>query len=130
MICSPDGFSRKYAYPVLRMEELRPHGVEVIFTQSPYSHTKENQLLSAIGITGEGYRIDQVAKRLNAEGVATRSGVSRGEPSTVWGLLRKPTYVGKAGFGKTERAEWRKITHGLRQWGGVRSDERNQGLRI
>ena len=42
---SPDRLSRKYAYPVLLIEELARHGVEMVFLKAPQSETPEDQLL-------------------------------------------------------------------------------------
>ena len=67
--------------------------------------------------TEEGWSIGAIARWLNERGIATRKG-ARWERSTIWGMLRNPAYEGKACFGKTERAERRKITRPLRQRGG------------
>jgi site-specific DNA recombinase len=58
--------------------------------------------------------IGQIVRKLNAEGIPTRSGRAPWERTTVWDILRNPAYMGKACFGKTERAERRKITRALR----------------
>jgi site-specific DNA recombinase len=62
--------------------------------------------------------IGAIARGLNLEGVPTRFGKSPWERSTVWGMLRNPAYKGSACFGKTERAERKRITRRLRQKGG------------
>ncbi len=41
---------------------------------------------------------------LESQGVATATGKRRWDRSTVWGMLRNPAYVGRAGFGKTARS--------------------------
>ena len=68
--------------------------------------------------TEEGFSIGQITRELNGTGIPTRSGKSRWERSTVWGMLRNPAYKGTACFGKTERAERKKTTRSLRQRGG------------
>jgi len=68
--------------------------------------------------TVEGLSIGAIARRLNDRGVPTRFGKSRWERSKVWAMLRNPTYAGRAAFGKTERAERKRVTRPLRQKGG------------
>ncbi len=62
--------------------------------------------------------IGQISRDLKAQGIPTSTGKSRWERSTVWGMLRNPAYQGRACFGKTERAERKKIARRLRQQGG------------
>ena len=62
--------------------------------------------------------IGAITRALNEQAVATRTGDSRWERSTVWAMLRNPAYVGKACFGKTERKPRQRITRPLRQRGG------------
>jgi site-specific DNA recombinase len=68
--------------------------------------------------TEDGLSIGAIARLLNGHGIFTRTGRSRWERSTVWGMLRNPAYKGTACFGKTERAERQKITRPLRRRGG------------
>ncbi|MBW2067147.1 MAG: recombinase family protein [Deltaproteobacteria bacterium] len=68
--------------------------------------------------TGDGLSINEIARLLNDHGICTRTGKSRWERSTVWGMLRNPAYKGASCFGKTERAERHKITRPLRLRGG------------
>ena len=68
--------------------------------------------------TEEALSIGQIYRRLNALGVETRRGKSTWDRSTVWAMLRNPAYKGTACFGKTERAERKKITRLLRKRGG------------
>jgi len=58
--------------------------------------------------------IGQIVRQLNAEGIPTRSSRSPWERTTVWDMLRNPAYIGKACFGKTERAERKRVTRLLR----------------
>lgn len=68
--------------------------------------------------TEGGFSINAIARWLNDHEIPTHKGTSRWERSTVWAMLRNPAYKGVACFGKTERAERRKITRPLRQRGG------------
>jgi site-specific DNA recombinase len=68
--------------------------------------------------TEQGLSIGAIARRLNDRRVPTRFGKSVWERSKVWAMLRNPAYVGRAAFGKTERAERKRITRPLQQKGG------------
>jgi site-specific DNA recombinase len=63
---------------------------------------------------GEQVSIGEIVRRLRAEGVATRTGRSCWDRSTVWGLLRNPAYMGQAAFGKTETTASEKLLRPLR----------------
>jgi site-specific DNA recombinase len=71
--------------------------------------------------TREGLSINAIARQLNQSQIATRSGDTRWERSTVWGLLRNPAYQGKACYGKTESRPRQRITRPLRQRNGLPS---------
>jgi len=68
--------------------------------------------------TEEALSIGQIYRKLNELGVETRRGKSTWDRSTVWAMLRNPAYKGTACFGKTEKAERKKITRLLRKRGG------------
>jgi site-specific DNA recombinase len=68
--------------------------------------------------TQDGLSINAIARWLNEQGIATRTGLSPWCRSTVWAMLRNPAYKGTACFGKTEQTERRKITRPLRLRGG------------
>lgn len=68
--------------------------------------------------TVEGLSIGAIARRLNDRRVPTRFGKSLWERSKIWAMLRNPAYVGRAAFGKTERAERKRVTRQLRKKGG------------
>ena len=51
----------------------------------------------------EGIAIAELARWLGSTGVATRTGKTRWDRSTIWGMLRNPAYAGRACFGKTGR---------------------------
>jgi site-specific DNA recombinase len=69
----------------------------------------------------EGWSIGAIVRWLNAQGIPTRQRKSPWERTTVWAMLRNPAYQGMACFGKTEKAERRKVTRLLRQRGGFSS---------
>jgi site-specific DNA recombinase len=49
----------------------------------------------------ERVSIGEVCRRLNQQGVPTRTGKSWWDRTTVWGMLKNPAYKGTAAFGKT-----------------------------
>jgi len=63
--------------------------------------------------------INAIARLLNRREIPTRTGKSRWERSTVWGMLRNPAYQGKACYGKTELRPRQRITRPLRQRNGI-----------
>jgi site-specific DNA recombinase len=52
-----------------------------------------------------GVAIAELTRWLSGLGVPTRTGKTRWDRSTVWGMLRNPAYAGRACFGKTMRTE-------------------------
>ena len=69
--------------------------------------------------TRQDNSINAIARLLNQQQVPTRTGVTRWERSTVWGMLRNPAYKGRACFGKTEIRPRQRITRPLRQRNGI-----------
>ena len=69
--------------------------------------------------TQQRLSINAIARLLNERGISTRTGKTRWERSTVWGMLRNPAYQGKACYGKTEPSPRQRITRPLRQRSGV-----------
>jgi site-specific DNA recombinase len=65
--------------------------------------------------TQQGLSINAIARLLNKRRIPTRTGTTRWERSTVWGLLRNPAYRGRACYGKTELRPRQRITRPLRQ---------------
>ena len=65
--------------------------------------------------TQQGLSINAIARLLNERQIPTRTGTTRWERSTVWGLLRNPAYRGRACYGKTEVRPRQRITRPLRQ---------------
>jgi site-specific DNA recombinase len=59
--------------------------------------------------------INAIARLLNQRGIPTRTGKTRWQRSTLWGILRNPAYYGKACFGKNELRPRQCITRPLRQ---------------
>src|ERR1700733_4251521 len=68
--------------------------------------------------TQAGLSIGAITRELNQRQIPTRTGMGRGERSTVWGVPRIPAYSGRACFGKTEGRERQRITRRVRQRGG------------
>jgi len=71
--------------------------------------------------TQQGLSINTIARRLNEQLIPTRTGTTRWERSTVWGMLRNPAYRGRACYGKTELRPRQRITRALRKRGGLAS---------
>ncbi len=111
-------------------------GLVNVISGAPYGYhyVKKTEISSAYyeiieeeaKVVGEIYRlyteelvsIGEITRRLNLQGVATRKGISPWERTTVWAILRNSAYIGKACYGKTERAPRKKITRLLRKRGG------------
>ena len=66
----------------------------------------------------EGVSIGEIARRLSASAIPTRKNKARWERSSIWAMLRNPAYAGRAAYGKTEKAERKRVTRPLRQKGG------------
>ena len=62
--------------------------------------------------------INAIARELNEEGIATKTGAAHWCRTTVWGMLNNPAYAGRACFGKTKPAVRQKVTRKLRLRGG------------
>ncbi len=59
-----------------------------------------------------------LTRYLGEQGIATATGKSRWDRSTVWGMLRNPAYCGRAAFGKTRQYDTRaKMTRPVRRRG-------------
>jgi site-specific DNA recombinase len=71
--------------------------------------------------TQQRLSINAIVRMLNERRIPTRTGSTRWERSTVWGLLRNPAYCGRACYGKTELRPRQRITRPLRKRGGVPS---------
>jgi site-specific DNA recombinase len=71
--------------------------------------------------TQQGLSINAIGRLLNERQIPTRTGMTRWERSTVWGLLRNPAYSGRACYGKTELRPRQRITRPLRQRQGFAS---------
>ena len=71
--------------------------------------------------TQQGLSINAIAHRLNEEQIPTRTGTTRWERSTVWGMLRNPGVPGRACYGKTELRPRQRITRPLRKRQGLAS---------
>ena len=65
--------------------------------------------------------IGAITRKLNERAIPTRNGGARWERSVVWAILRNPTYMGIACFGKTRTAPRQRVTRPLRMRGGFAS---------
>jgi DNA invertase Pin-like site-specific DNA recombinase len=77
--------------------------------------------------TKQQLNIREIARLLNQRGIPTKTGKTRWERSTVWGLLRNPAYQGKACYGKTEQRPRQRITRALRQRNGIPKRSNSSG---
>jgi site-specific DNA recombinase len=101
-----------YGYRYIKRTETTPARYEII---EPEAHVvREVYRL----YTEESMSIGGIVRWLNEQKVPTRKGISRWERTTIWAMLRNPTYRGAACFGKTESVPRQKITRALRQRGG------------
>jgi site-specific DNA recombinase len=56
------------------------------------------QIFAWVGL--ERISLHEVCRRLAEAGHRTRTGLVRWDPTTVWGMLRNPAYIGQATFGR------------------------------
>ena len=56
------------------------------------------QIFAWVGV--ERVSLHEVCRRLAEAGHRTRTGLIRWDPTTVWGMLRNPAYIGQATFGR------------------------------
>src|SRR5215470_12342200 len=98
-----------YGYRYVRKTETSTAYYEVI--------EAETQVVRLVfeAYTQQGLSINAIARMLNQRQIPTRTGKTRWERSTVWGILRNPAYQGKACYGKTELRPRQRITRPLRQ---------------
>jgi site-specific DNA recombinase len=102
-----------YGYRYIRKTDEAPAAYEVIDAEA-----RVVQRVYAM-YTVEALSIGEIARRLNAEGIATRKQSARWERSVVWAMLRNPAYRGVACFGKTRAAGRIRVTRALRRRGGI-----------
>jgi len=62
----------------------------------------------------ERVSLREVCARLGDMGVKTRTGGTRWDASTVWGILQNTAYIGKAAYGKTRKTETRQRIRPMR----------------
>ena len=88
-----------YGYRYIR----KPHGGgEASYEFVPPEARVIQQVFQWVG--DERLSIGEVCRRLQKQGVLTRTGKTLWDRTTVWGILKNPAYKGAAAFGKT-RAE-------------------------
>jgi len=105
-----------YGYRYLPKTDARPACYETI--ESEAQVVREVYRL----YTREAYSMADIVRHLDEQGLPTRTGKSRWDRSTLWGMLRNPAYAGRAAFGKTRVADRpKKLTRPVRERGGVQS---------
>jgi site-specific DNA recombinase len=104
-----------YGYRYVRKSDSSAAYYEIIESEAPVVR------LVFETYTQQGLSINAIARLLNERQIPTRTGTTRWERSTVWGLLRNPAYRGRACYGKTELRPRQRITRPLRQRHGVAS---------
>jgi site-specific DNA recombinase len=85
-----------YGYLYVRKTDGMPAAYQVLLHEAKVVRRIYDSLV------GDQKSIGQIARELNAEGIATRRGAPRWDRTTVWAILRNPAYMGKAAYGKTE----------------------------
>ena len=101
-----------YGYRYVKRTETTPASYELVEPEAQV--VREVYRL----YTEADMSIGNIVRWLNEQNVPTRKGLSRWERTTIWAMLRNPTYKGTACFGKTESAPRQKITRALRKRGG------------
>jgi site-specific DNA recombinase len=101
-----------YGYRYVKKTETAPAYYEVLEAEAAV-------VREVYGLyTEQGLSMQAITRELNARGIPTQTRQSGWERCTVRAILRNPAYTGRAYYGKTERAERKKITRRLRQRGG------------
>jgi site-specific DNA recombinase len=105
MSCAP------YGYRYIRKSDEAPAAYTV--------HEPEARIVRRVYemYTVEGLSIGEITRQLNTEGIPTRKASARWERSTVWALLRNPTYRGLACFGKTRASARTRVMRPQRRRG-------------
>lgn len=85
-----------YGYLYVRKSDSEPAHYQVLLHEAKVVRSIFQWLVE------DQISIGEITRRLRAEGIPTRKGLSRWDRATVWGMLRNPAYMGKAAFGKTE----------------------------
>jgi len=85
---------------------------QIIFEESRVA----KQVFEWVGL--DGLSIGEVCRRLQRQGIRTRTGKTYWDRTTVWGMLKNPAYKGFAGFGKTREGEHRPQLRPLRNRSG------------
>lgn len=91
-----------YGYRYVRKQE---GGGEARYEIVPEEAQRVQQMFVWIG--RDRLSLNEVARRMTAQGILTRTGKTRWHPRSVWGILTNPAYKGTAMFGKTRSGERR-----------------------
>ena len=99
----PDDENGQVELPVGKEPSLYPQDPPKMVAADDEVALEEAQVVRQIfrWIGLERASIGEVCRRLQRDGVRTRTGKTTWDRSAVWGMLKNPAYKGKAAFGKT-----------------------------
>lgn len=97
-----------YGYTYVRKTDQEPARYQVLL--------HEARVVRSIfeWFVDEQLSIGAIVRRLEEQGVETKTGKDRWDRTTVWGLLKNPAYCGLAAFGKTEAVPRGRVLRQLR----------------
>ena len=85
-----------YGYQYVCKADQEPARYEVVLHEAKVVRSIFEWLVD------EQVSIGEIARRLQAQGVHTRTGLAHWNRVTVWCMLQNPAYMGQAAYGKTE----------------------------
>jgi site-specific DNA recombinase len=97
-----------YGYLYIRRTDNEPARYQVLLHEAKVVRSIYSWLVE------EQVSIGEIARRLRAQGVPTRTGKGHWDRSVVWAILRNPAYAGQAAYGKTESVERRQLLRPIR----------------
>ena len=102
-----------YGYRYVRKTDAEPARYQILLHEAKVVRQIFHWFLD------EQLSLRAIVKRLNEQGVPTRTGLSRWPSSTLWCVLRNPAYAGRAAYGKTEVTPKSVVLRPLRGTSGV-----------
>jgi site-specific DNA recombinase len=97
-----------YGYLYIRKTETEPARYQIILHEAKVVRQVFQWYVQ------EQVSIGEIVRRLDKEGVSTRTGKSKWDRTTIWAMLKNPAYKGQAAYGKTELAERGKLLRPIR----------------
>ena len=91
-----------YGYRYVRVDE---GGGQAAYQIIPEEAQVVQQMFEWVG--HERLSLSEVCRRLQQQGIPTRTGKTHWNRTTVWGMLQNPAYKGTAAFGRTQSGPWR-----------------------